>query len=94
MLGLKDRKSLRERYLLPALQGGYIEMTHPDTPSSRNQKYRLTLGDTVMELWGRYGGDESMSNQTAPLGNFAEVNPKVLRKLIPTMRYYTLTYHQ
>lgn len=51
MLGLKDRKSLRERYLLPALQGGYIEMTHPDTPSSRNQKYRLTLGDTVMELW-------------------------------------------
>ena len=51
MLGLKDRKSLRERYLLPALQGGYIEMTHPDTPSARNQKYRLTLGDTVMELW-------------------------------------------
>ena len=42
-LGLKDRKSLRERYLLPALQNGYIEMTHPDTPNARNQKYRLTL---------------------------------------------------
>ena len=41
-LGLKDRKSLRQRYLLPALQDGYIEMTRPDTPNARNQKYRPT----------------------------------------------------
>ena len=41
-LGLKDRKSLRQRYLLPALQDSYIEMTHPDTPTARNQKYRRT----------------------------------------------------
>ena len=41
-LGLSDRKSLRERYLLPALQRGYIEMTRPDAPNSRNQRYRLT----------------------------------------------------
>ena len=41
-LGLKDRKSLRQLYLLPALQDGYIEMTHPDTPTARNQKYRRT----------------------------------------------------
>lgn len=41
-LGLKDRKSLRQRYLLPALQDGYIEMTQPDTPNARNQKYRPT----------------------------------------------------
>ena len=41
-LGLKDRKSLRQRYLLPALQSGYIEMTQPDTPNARNQKYRPT----------------------------------------------------
>ena len=47
-LGLSDRKSLRQRYLLPALQGGYVEMTHPDAPSARNQKYRLTpLGQRV-----------------------------------------------
>ena len=47
-LGLRDRKSLRQRYLLPALQGGYLEMTSPDTPSARNQKYRLTpLGQRV-----------------------------------------------
>ena len=41
-LGLSDRKSLRQRYLLPALQRGYVEMTRPDTPNARNQKYRLT----------------------------------------------------
>ena len=41
-LGLSDRKSLRERYLLPALGDGYVEMTRPDAPSARNQKYRLT----------------------------------------------------
>ena len=47
-LGLRDRKSLRQRYLLPALQGGYLEMTRPDAPSARNQKYRLTpLGQRV-----------------------------------------------
>ena len=42
-LGLKDRKSLRERYLHPALQGGYIEMTHPNTPNAKNQKYRVVV---------------------------------------------------
>jgi hypothetical protein len=41
-LGLKDRKSFRERYLLPALQAGLIEMTIPSKPNSREQKYRLT----------------------------------------------------
>ena len=41
-LGLRDRKSLRRRYLLPALESGYIEMTRPDAPSAANQQYRLT----------------------------------------------------
>jgi len=40
-LGLRDRKSFRERYLKPALQAGVIEMTLPDKPNSRLQKYRL-----------------------------------------------------
>ncbi|WP_308334846.1 Fic family protein [Thiolapillus sp.] len=40
-LGLSDRKSFRERYLQPALQAGLIEMTIPDKPNSRLQKYRL-----------------------------------------------------
>lgn len=41
-LGLKDRKSLRENYLLPALEHGYLEMTRPESPNAKNQKYRLT----------------------------------------------------
>jgi len=41
-LSLKDRKSFRERYLKPALGDGLIEMTIPDKPNSRLQRYRLT----------------------------------------------------
>jgi len=42
ILGLKDRKSFGERYLQPALSQGLIEMTIPEKPNSRLQKYRLT----------------------------------------------------
>jgi hypothetical protein len=41
-LGLSDRKSFRERYLKPALDGGLVEMTIPDKPNSRLQRYKLT----------------------------------------------------
>ncbi len=41
-LGLRDRKSFRARYLLPALALGLIERTIPGKPSSRSQRYRLT----------------------------------------------------
>ena len=41
-LGLSDRKSFRERYLQPALREGLVEMTVPEKPNSRLQKYRLT----------------------------------------------------
>jgi hypothetical protein len=41
-LGLSDRKSMTERYLRPALAAWLIEMTIPDKPNSRNQKYRIT----------------------------------------------------
>lgn len=41
-LVLSDRKSFRERYLKPTLTDGLIEMTLPDKPNSRLQKYRLT----------------------------------------------------
>lgn len=41
-LALSDRKSFRERYLKPALADDLIEMTIPNKPNSRLQKYRLT----------------------------------------------------
>jgi hypothetical protein len=39
-LGLKDRKSFRDRYLRPA--SALVEMTIPEKPNSRLQRYRLT----------------------------------------------------
>lgn len=46
-LNLRDRKSFRVRYLAPALAEGLIEMTIPDKPNSRLQKYRLTAKGKV-----------------------------------------------
>lgn len=42
ILELKDRKSFRKLYLKPALDAGLVEMTIPDKPNSKNQKYRVT----------------------------------------------------
>ena len=42
ILRLQDRKSFRERYPRPTLADGLIEMTIPDKPNSRLQRYRLT----------------------------------------------------
>lgn len=41
-VGLSHRPTFRQNYLRPALTAGLIEMTIPDKPNSRNQKYRLT----------------------------------------------------
>ncbi|OYY25191.1 MAG: cell filamentation protein Fic [Thiotrichales bacterium 35-46-9] len=41
-LGLKDEKHFRENYQQTAISHGFIEMTLPDKPNSRLQKYRLT----------------------------------------------------
>lgn len=39
-LGLSHKPTFRKNYLNPALEKGVIEMTMPDKPRSRNQKYR------------------------------------------------------
>ena len=41
-LSLKGQSNFRNRYLLPALRNGLIEMTIPDKPNSRMQKYEIT----------------------------------------------------
>lgn len=42
-LGLANRDHFRKAFLNPAINEGFIEMTIPDKPNSRMQKYRLTL---------------------------------------------------
>ncbi len=40
-LKLTHRPSFLANYLRPALETGLVEMTHPDSPKSPTQKYRL-----------------------------------------------------
>ena len=42
LLSLRNDSHFRKAYLKPAIEKGYIEMTLPDKPNSRFQKYRLT----------------------------------------------------
>jgi ATP-dependent DNA helicase RecG len=42
VLGLTGRDNFRQLYLNPALDAGLIEMTIPEKPNSRLQRYRLT----------------------------------------------------
>lgn len=49
-LGLTNREHFRKTYLAPALEQGFIEMTLPEKPNSRSQRYRLTaLGQRWLE---------------------------------------------
>ena len=42
-LGLSDRKHFTGTYLQPGIDAGLVEMTLPDSPRNRKQKYRLTI---------------------------------------------------
>ena len=41
-LGLSHRPTFRTNYIRPALCAGLVEMTRPESPTAKNQKYRLT----------------------------------------------------
>lgn len=41
-IGLSHRPTFRKNYLKPALEAGWIELTHPDSLRSPMQRYRLT----------------------------------------------------
>ena len=41
-LGLSHRPTFRKNYIHPTLSAGLVEMTVPESPTARNQKYRLT----------------------------------------------------
>ena len=42
LLSIKNRDYFRTDYLNLSINDGYVELTIPDKPNSRNQKYRLT----------------------------------------------------
>ena len=50
ILGLEDRENFRLNYLQPALAAGLLEMTIPDKPTSKNQKYRVTKKGRELNL--------------------------------------------
>lgn len=54
-LGLKAEEHFRTAYLKPALERTMIEMTIPDKPQSRLQKYRLT---SAGRKWLNIAGSE------------------------------------
>ena len=39
LLGLKSKETIRRHYIHPALELNLIQMTIPDKPQSRNQRY-------------------------------------------------------
>lgn len=41
-MGLKNADHFRKAYVLPAIAAGFLEMTLPDQPNSRLQRYRPT----------------------------------------------------
>jgi ATP-dependent DNA helicase RecG len=55
-LGLKHTPHFRQAYLLPALVPNLIEMTLPDKPNSRSQRYRLTAKGQQWLLPGVFDG--------------------------------------
>ena len=48
ILGLRAQANFRDRYLIPAMEAEFLEMTIPDKPRSSKQKYRLTKKGLIL----------------------------------------------
>ncbi len=48
-LQMQNRDYFRKAYINEALEGGWIEQTLPDKPTSKNQKYRLTAKGNLLK---------------------------------------------
>ena len=46
-LGLSDRKSYRKRYLLPALEHGFVKMARPESLMASHQNYQLSARERL-----------------------------------------------
>ena len=56
LVSRKDRTKFRNQVLKPLLEGGWLQMTIPDKPTSSKQKYRLT--DKGQQLLAELGEDD------------------------------------
>ncbi len=55
--GRTNRTKFRDQVLKPLLETNLVEMTIPDKPTSRHQKYRLTgNGRAILEQLEENGG--------------------------------------
>ena len=78
-LGLADEKHFREQYQQPAVVHGFIEMTIPDRPRSRLQKYRLTDKGRTISAGKKRGTESDLDLVQAEVT--PEVTPEVMRLL-------------
>jgi hypothetical protein len=80
-LDLRDQKHFRQDYQQAALALGLIEMTVPDKPNSRHQKYRLSAAGSAHLARPNDGATTSGVTPEVTPGVTPEVTPEVLRLL-------------
>lgn len=49
-LDLKSDDYFRVNYIIPSLEGGFIEMKYPESPNHPNQQYRLTIKGKKLQI--------------------------------------------
>ena len=75
-LGRSHRPTFRNNYIRPALEAGLVKMTRPESPTARNQKYRLTAS-------GRAGGTMTRTAVLQRRGILVAESPQRVRWVVP-----------